>query len=118
MLLEHDENRNRYRHNPCCLIDLNRKLARLESHLDLSLSPVGVTYTCLSEKVKFPKREHRRFQNVHGAAGVLGSEALGFPQHNLHSAVGKKNCFTHVFLLQTFPSRADEAAFCYEALVL
>ena len=117
-MLEHDENRNRYRHNPCCLIDLNRKLARLESHLDLSLSPVGVTYTCLSEKVKFPKREHRRFQNVHGAAGVLGSEALGFPQHNLHSAVGKKHCFTDVFLLETFPSRADEAAFCYEALVL
>ena len=99
-------------------MDLNRKLARLETKIDLSLAPLGVTYTCLSEKVKFPKREHRRFQNVHGAAGVLGSEALGFPQHNLNSAVGKKNCFTHVFLLQRFPSRADEAALCYEALVL
>ena len=43
MLLEHDENRNRYRHNPCCLIHLNRKQARLESQVDLSLSPMGVT---------------------------------------------------------------------------
>ena len=77
-----------------------------------------MTYSCLSDKVKFRAREYRRFLNVHGAAGVLGSEVSGFPQHNLNSAVGKKNCFTHVFLLQTFPSRADEAALCYEALVL
>ena len=118
MFLEHDENRNRYRHNPCCLIDLNRKLAGLETHLDSSLSPIGVTHTCLSEKFKFPKREQRGFQNVHAAAGVLGSEALGFPQNHLHSAVGNKNCFANVFLLITFPSRAGEGAFCYEALVL
>ena len=118
MFLEHDEKRNRYRHNPCCLIDLNRKLARLETHLDSSLSPVGVTHTCLSEKFKFPKREQRGFQNVHAAAGVLGSEALGFPQNHLHSAVGNKNCFANVFLLITFPSRAGEAAFCYQALRL
>ena len=72
-------------------MDLNRKLVRLESHSDRSLSPVGVTYTCLSEKVQFPKREHRRFQNVHGAAGVMGSEASGFPENNVHSAVGNKN---------------------------
>ena len=115
MLLEYDENRNRYRHNPCCLIYLNWKLARLETHLNQSLYSVGVTYSCLSEKVKFPAREYRRFLNVHGAAGVLSSEALGFPQHNLHSAVGKKHCFTDVFLLETFPSRAGEAAFSYEA---
>ena len=75
----------------------------------------GVTYSCLSENVKFPLRKYRRFLNVHGAAGVLSSEALGFPQHNLHSAVGKKHCFTDVFLLETFPSRAGEAAFCYDA---
>ena len=74
-----------------------------------------MTYSCLSEKVKFPTREHRRFLNVHGAAGVRGSEALGFPQHNLRSVVGKKKCFADVVLLETFPSRADEAAFCYEA---
>ena len=69
-------------------------------------------------KFKFPKRQQRCFQNVHGAAGVMGSEASGFPQNNLHSAVGNKNCFANVFLLITFPSRAGEAAFCYEALVL
>ena len=55
---------------------------------------------------------------MHGAAGVVGSEASGLPENNLHSAVGNKNCFANVFLLITFPSRADEAAFCYEALVL
>ena len=99
-------------------MDLNWKLARLESQIDLSLSPIGVTYTCLSEKFKFPKRQQRCFQNVHGAAGVMGSEASGFPENNLHSAVGNKNCFANVFLLITFPSRAGEAAFCYEALVL
>ena len=78
----------------------------------------SVSYTCLSEKIKFPKRQQRCFHNVHGAAGVMGSEASGFPENNLHSAVGNKNCFANVFLLITFPSRAGEAAFCYEALVL
>ena len=48
----------------------------------------------------------------------MGSEATGFPENKLHAAVGNKKCFANVFLLITFPSRAGEAAFCYETLVL
>ena len=78
----------------------------------------SVSYTCLSEKITLPKRQQRCFHNVHGAGGVMGSEATGFPENNLHAAVGNKKCFANVFLLITFPSRAGEAAFCYETLVL
>ena len=58
----------------------------------------SVSYTCLSEKIKFPKRQQRCFHNVHGAGGVMGSEATGFPENNLHAAVGNKKCFANAFL--------------------